>query len=361
MYYFEESNIFFEKYLFDNYVVGKSNNYAYSAGINMIKEVKKTSSFNPLVIIGDHGSGKTHLLCAICNALTKEYDNSLVISYTRMDSFINDVINCIKNNEIEKLYDHYKNLDVLVIDDFHKIIGKKSCQDFFFTIFNTLHSQNKKIIISSLYSIENLDKFNSTENTGVSKMNSRLISRLMWGLTVNIESFDYETLMAILRKKTEKYDFNDEILEYIASNFYSSSIREIEGIILKISAYSILCKKDLSVEEVKDIIKNDSAVKRISRNIRIDNIIEVVSKYFNLEKRKIIEKNRRKELILPRQICMYLATELTTLGLESIGEYFSGRDHSTIIYARDSIKKLVKSDDSYKKILNNIKKMLITS
>ncbi len=349
MYYYLESQVL-EHYTFDNLIEGRTNSAAIIAGKTIVNDLKKQIPYNPLLIVGDYGSGKTHILNAIGNYAKQKYKN-INIAYIRGDLFINDVIEAIKNKEIEKLENFYKKLDILLFDDIHKFIEQNTslAQDIFFNIYEYLYNKNKKIVISSLYDINKLKE----------GLKDRIISRLSSGLIIKIGDFDYEIIMAILRKKTEKIEISNDILDYIIKTLKTNNIRNYEGIINKIISFSIGTKKEINLELVKDIINKDKTIKKISNIITPDEIIDVVSKFFKINKRLIIEKNRRKEVIIPRKIAIYLSTELTNYSLESIGKFFN-RDHATVIYSRDEIKKLINTDETIKEIVNKLKKMLIT-
>jgi chromosomal replication initiator protein len=329
------------RYKFENFIKGEGNQLARAAAI-AIGENPGETSFNPFFIYGGVGLGKTHLIHAIGNAILSKSPEKKVI-YLSTEHFTVEFVDSIQNDRINEFSNFYKSMDVLIIDDIQFLIGKEKTQDLFFHIFNTLHQSGKQIVLSS-------DK----PPKDLKGLNERLISRFQWGLTADIQPPDYETRIAILKNKSISYgiDISSEIVEYIASNI-TSNIRELEGCLIKILASSSLSSKEIDMNLAKKIVKEISTSREV--NISIDYITKVVCNYYSVEENKVREKNRRKEVVLARQLAMYLSKQMTKSSLKTIGLHFGGRDHSTVIHAYNSIEDLITSDVSVKEAVENIK------
>ena len=356
MYFYEEDNNIISKYTFSNFITNEDEDQVYIAVKDLVKNYKKSTQFNPLFIVGKSGTGKSHMLNALAFDIRKKCDDVKFL-YTTIDMLYKDILESFKNKEIEKLKSFYNNLDFLLIDDFNQIIGKKETQKIFFSIFNNLYSNGKKIIIASNLSIPELEKFNREHTEGediAQHIDDRIISRIMCGLSLEMRHYDYEMILAILRKKTEKLSLSDDILQYIATNVNTTNIKKIDSIIPQMMIYTVTTKKDISIEVVKEIIVKMNINKTNYDQISIDKVVKVTAKFFNVDEKKILGSSRRKEVALARHIAMYLATEYTELGQESIGEYFGGKNHSSIIYARNNIKKKLKTDENYNYYVKNI-------
>ena len=339
---------------FDNFIKGKSNDLAYAfstAVAHKYDEDQKTPSntntiFNPLIIYGDSGLGKTHLMKAIEHEAKKNHPE-LKIIYTTGESFINQLVKAIESKETNKFHDKYRNADYLMVDDIQTIAGKERMQEEFFHTFNTLYESKKQIIISS-------DK----PPKEIETLEERLRSRFEWGLTVDIQSPDYETRMAILRKKEEMegYNIDNEVIKYIATNI-KSNIRELEGALTKIVALSRLNKCDITLglaeEALKDII-SPNAQREVTPNL----IIQVVSDHFGITPLDISSQKRTKEIVYPRQIVMYLCRNMTETPLQSIGRILGGRDHTTIIHGSEKIAADMNKDDNLKNTIEILKKKI---
>ena len=310
------------KYTFDSFVVGANNNLAHAASLAVAESPGEI--YNPLFIYGGVGLGKTHLMQSIANFILKNNPKAKIL-YVTSEKFTNELIDAIRNkNNISttEFREKYRNNDVLLIDDIQFIIGKESTQEEFFHTFNALHEAKKQIIISS-------DK----PPKEIETLEERLRSRFEWGLTVDIQSPDYETRMAILRKKEEMegYNIDNEVIKYIATNI-KSNIRELEGALTKIVALSKLEKNReiniaLAEKALKDIIAPGD-----KKEVTPEFIIEVVADHFNLTPLDIISQRRNKEIVYPRQIAMYLCRNMTDTGLQNIGKSLGGRDHTTILH-----------------------------
>ena len=332
------------KYTFDTFVVGSNNNLAHAAALAVAESPGEI--YNPLFIYGGVGLGKTHLMHAIAHFILKN-DPKAKILYVTSETFTNELIDAIRNkNNITttEFREKYRNNDVLLIDDIQFIIGKESTQEEFFHTFNTLYESKKQIIISS-------DK----PPKEIETLEERLRSRFEWGLTVDIQSPDYETRMAILRKKEEMegYNIDNEVIKYIATNV-KSNIRELEGALTKIVALSRLNKCDITLqlaeEALKDIISPGS-----QREVTAELILQIVADHFGLTPLDITSQRRSKEIVYPRQITMYLCRSMMDIPLQSIGKVLGGRDHTTIIHGCEKIAADLKKDDSLKNTIEILK------
>lgn len=317
------------KYTFDSFVIGNSNKFAHAVCVSVAEhpsfEVTK-DAHNPLFLYGGVGLGKTHLMHAIANRL-KEKNSDYKIAYVTSEKFTNELINSIKEKNNEEFRKKYRSLDVLLIDDIQFIEGKEATQEEFFHTFNELHSNNKQIIISSDRPPQELVT-----------LEDRLRSRFESGVPIDIQAPDFETRVAILKKKCEidQRDISDDVLILIAKNI-KSNIRELEGSLNKVWSYSKMMQTpityDMATEVLKDMLKNKE-----SKELNIDYIKQVVAKEFNIKIDDLSSKARPKNIAYPRQIAMYLSRELTDLSLPKIGEEFGGRDHTTVMHACDKIK-----------------------
>ena len=335
------------KYTFDTFVVGSNNNLAHAAALAVAESPGEI--YNPLFIYGGVGLGKTHLMHAIAHFILKN-DPKAKILYVTSETFTNELIDAIRNkNNITttEFREKYRNNDVLLIDDIQFIIGKESTQEEFFHTFNTLYESKKQIIISS-------DK----PPKEIETLEERLRSRFEWGLTVDIQSPDYETRMAILRKKEEMegYNIDNEVIKYIATHV-KSNIRELEGALTKIVALSRLNKCDITLqlaeEALKDIISPGS-----QREVTAELILQIVADHFGLTPLDITSQRRSKEIVYPRQITMYLCRSMMDIPLQSIGKVLGGRDHTTIIHGCEKIAADLKKNDSLKNTIEILKKKI---
>lgn len=329
------------RYIFENFIKGEGNQLARAAAY-AVSENPGQTSFNPLFIYGGVGLGKTHLIQAIGNKILDRYPEKRVI-YLSSDVFTVEFVEAIQNNTVNDFSNFYKSMDALIIDDIQFLVGKEKTQDLFFHIFNTLHQTGKQIILSS-------DK----PPKDLKGLSDRLISRFLWGLQADIQPPDFETRIAILKNKSESYGIalSRDILEYIAANI-TSNIRELEGCLIKLLANSSLNSKEIDFELVKKTVREVSTNKQV--NISIDFITKIVCEFFNVDENKVREKNRRKEVVLARQVAMYLAKQLTKSSLKTIGLHFGGRDHSTVIHAQTSIEQMIKDDQKFEDVVVSLK------
>ena len=334
-------------YTFDTFVVGNNNKLAHAASLAVAESPGEV--YNPLFLYGGVGLGKTHLMHSIAHFI--QFNNPDVkILYVSSETFTNELIEAIRNGNntaMTKFREKYRNIDVLLIDDIQFIIGKESTQEEFFHTFNALHSAGKQIILTS-------DKPPKDMET----LEERIRSRFEWGLMADIGAPDYETRMAILRRKVESDDMSlsDDILNYIANNI-KSNIRELEGALNKLLAYSNLEKTEITMEiakkELQNIITPDKP-----REITPQLIIEVVSEHFQISLDQMISKNRSNEIARPRQIAMYLCKTMTDIPLDSIGSLLGGRDHSTIIHGIKKIADEYDSNEQTRNLIETIKKKI---
>lgn len=338
------------RYTFDTFVVGANNRFAQTASLAVAESPGQ--AYNPLFIYGGPGLGKTHLMHAIGNFILQDNPSKKVL-YVTSEDFLNEVIESIRNNSsgsMSRFRDKYRTVDILLIDDIQFIIGKESTQEEFFHTFNALHSAGKQIVLTS-------DRPPKEMET----LDTRIRSRFEWGLMADVGSPDYETRMAILRRRCEMDHFSlpDEILDYIAANI-KSNIRELEGALNKLIAYSNLEKAEITMEiasrELQNIISPDTP-----REITPQLIIEMVSEHYQISVDQMISKNRSSAVARPRQIAMYLCKDMTSSPLEAIGSLLGGRDHSTIIHGANKIADEYNSDEELHKQIDAIRKKLIPS
>ncbi|MDH7478430.1 MAG: chromosomal replication initiator protein DnaA [Syntrophomonadaceae bacterium] len=335
------------KYTFENFVVGNSNRFAHAA--SMAVSEAPARAYNPLFIYGGVGLGKTHLMHAIGNHIL-EQKPSLKVVYVSSETFTNGLINAIRDDTTAEFRNRYRTADVLLIDDIQFLAGKERTQEEFFHTFNTLHEASKQVVISS-----------DRPPKEIPTLEDRLRSRFEWGLITDIQTPDLETRTAILRKKAklEGLDIPDEVTHYIANQIHSN-IRELEGALNRIIAYTTLhgnqITLDFTIQILKDILPPLS-----KRPITINLIQETVADFFGLKVEDLKAKKRTREVAFPRQIAMYLTREITDLSLPKIGEGFGGRDHTTVLHACEKISSDLKSDETLKSILNEISNRLHSS
>ena len=346
----EEKSPFKEKFTFDNFVVGKSNQFVYAAARTVAEHPGKR--YNPLFIYGGVGLGKTHLLHAIGNYL-HEFSPNLKIMYVTCEQFTNDYIASLyspsKNKSIMEFRGKYRNLDVLMVDDIQFISRGKETQEEFFHTFNELIMNNKQIIICS-----------DRPPKDIETLEDRLRSRFSSGLIHDIQAPDIETRIAILHKKSqlEKYYAEDEVINYIAERV-DSNIRELEGKLSEVYFLATLNgKKVATMEEAREIFTKEPNKEEIKNDVNPDKIISTVCDYFNIGYQDIIGKKKNKEVVEPRMIAIYLISELLNLPLVNIGKIFGGRDHTTIMHSRDKITDELKTNKKIQNVVSDIKGML---
>ena len=334
-------------YTFDNFVVGGNNNFAHAYALAVAESPAK--EYNPLFIYGGVGLGKTHLMHSIGNFILDRNPNAKVRCVTS-EVFTNEVINAIRSENqsaIMEFRDKYRNLDVLLIDDIQFIIGKERSQEEFFHTFNTLKESNKQIVISS-------DK----PPKQMATLEERFKTRFEMGLTVDISSPDYETRMAIIKKKSELegYNISDDIFEYIATNI-KSNIRELEGALTKIVAFSRVTRRPVDIEIAKEVLK-DIISPDDNKVITPELIINTVADHFNITMADNSSKKKSQDIVFPRQIAMYLCRQYTETSLQEVGQYLGKRDHTTVMHSIEKIQHELDTNESTRNIVNVIIKKI---
>lgn len=333
-------------YTFETFVIGSSNSFTAAAAESVV--VSPAQAYNPLFIYGGSGLGKTHLLHAIGNYALELYPQAKV-RYVSSEEFTNEFINAIANQSFPEFQAKYREVDFLLIDDIQFLQGKEQTLEEFFHTFNTLHTARKQVVITSDVAPKELKSFEE-----------RIKSRLEWGLLTDIQPPNLETRIAILRRKAaqEKLEVGDEVMEYIASNI-SSNIRELEGALVRVTAYALLTESAVSLDSAKEILR-DFITGKNSREITPQMIIEQTAKYFGLNVEDIISADRSRIVVNSRQVAMYLCRELTELSLPKVGEAFGGRDHTTVMHAVRKITNTMNEDSqtyqSVTEITNRIRR-----
>ncbi|MGL4742179.1 MAG: chromosomal replication initiator protein DnaA [Sarcina sp.] len=332
------------KYTFNSFVIGNSNRFAHAASLAVAESPAK--AYNPLFIYGGVGLGKTHLMHAIGHYILKENPKAQVM-YVSSEKFTNELINAIKDDKNEEFRNKYRNIDVLLIDDIQFIAGKERTQEEFFHTFNALHEANKQIILSS-----------DRPPKEIPTLEDRLRSRFEWGLIADIQAPDFETRMAILKKKADSEHLNvsNDVMVYVATKI-KSNIRELEGALIRILAYSSLTNREISVELAAEALKDIIANKGTTA-VTVETIQEAVANYFNLRVEDLKSQRRTRTIAYPRQIAMYLSRKLTDMSLPKIGEEFGGRDHTTVIHAYEKISESYKTDEALQNMINDISNKL---
>jgi len=333
-----------QNYTFENFIEGDCNRLARSAGYAVAGKPGGTS-FNPLMIYGGVGLGKTHLAQAIGNEIKRSLSDKLVL-YVSCEKFTQQFVDALKNNNINDFVNFYQAMDVLIMDDVHNFAGKEKTQDIFFHLFNHLHQSGKQLIITSDKAPKDL-----------SGLEERLLSRFKWGLSADLQIPDLETRMAILNKKmySDGIELPSEVIEYVAHNI-DNNVRELEGAMVSLLAQSTLNKKEIDLNLAKSMLKN--FIKNSSKEISMEYIQKLVCEYFEVPIEMVKSKTRKREIVQARQISMYLAKLHTKTSLKSIGAFFGGRDHSTVIYACQTVDDLIDTDKKFKGYVADIQKKL---
>lgn len=339
---------FNQKYTFDNFIVGKSNQFVHAAMLSVAEH--PSSKFNPLFIYGGVGLGKTHLLHAVGNYLTNNRPD-LNVLYVTCEKFTNDYVESIRSGKDKAnlfFREKYRNVDVLMIDDIQFISNKMGIQEEFFHTFNDLYQNNKQIIIASDRSPKDM-----------SALEERLRSRFSSGLLQDIQTPDYETRVAILRKKAsqEGYLVDNDVIDFIAQKL-DTNIREMEGILSKVVFYSSLIgKPSATMEDAKEALKDSNEPEKES--LDAEKILQTVCQFFKISKEELIGKKKNKEIVEPRQLCIYLINDMLDIPLTAIGAIFGGRDHTTIMHARDKISTQIKINPHIKTLVGDIKSQIL--
>ena len=337
-----ESNIN-PKQCFETFVVGNSNRFATAAAQAVANDPGNV--YNPLFIYGNSGLGKTHLMHAIGNAVL-ETNPSAKVKYVTSETFTNEIINAIQNHTVKNFQEKYRTIDCLIIDDIQFLENKERTQEEFFHTFNALKEANKQIVISSDRHPQSMDK-----------LEERLRSRFVNGLTVDIQPPDLETRIAIIRKKAEieKINMPNEVIQTIAVSI-DNNIRMIEGAFNRIVAYASIMHLPIDMKVTETVLKDFAT--RTHQNITIEKIISHICKYYNMQKDDLIGKKRPKNIALPRQIAMYLSRRMTDASLPKIGLSFGGRDHTTVIHAYEKVEKMRKEDRSFDNLLQQFEEQI---
>ena len=333
------------KYTFDTFVIGKGNQMAHAAALVVAED--PGSIYNPLFFYGGVGLGKTHLMHAIGHQMLQSQPNAKV-KYVSSETFANDFINSIQNKTAEEFRQEYRNVDLLLVDDIQFFAEKEATQEEFFHTFNALYNEGKQIILTS-------DRLPNE----IPKLQERLVSRFAWGLSVDITPPDLETRTAILRKKAaaERLEIPDDTLSYIAGQI-DSNIRELEGALVRVQAFAAMNSEDISTSLAADALKTLKSGKGHPQ-LSILQIQEEVAKYYHIQLKDLKGKKRVKSIVVPRQIAMYLARELTDNSLPKIGAEFGGKDHTTVIHAHEKIQQLMDSSVSMQNEVSEIKNFLL--
>lgn len=327
------------KYIFDAFVVGPSNRFAHAASLAVAETPAK--AYNPLFIYGPVGLGKTHLMQAIGQEILKKSPR-LKVLYITSEKFTNQLINAIKTGTTIKFREKYRTVDVLLMDDIQFIAGKESTMEEFFHTFNALYDAHKQIVVTS-------DK----PPKDISNLEERLVSRFEWGLVTDIQPPDYETRTAILRKKAERENLYipDSVTSFIADKI-KSNIRELEGALIRVVAYSKLVGKEVDQTIAYDVLKD--MIVETQKKITVDLIQRKVAEYFEIRPSDMTAKRRTKNVVYPRHVAMFLSREMTALSLPEIGEQFGGRDHTTVLHAYEKMKKDLKKDPKSKSLVDKL-------
>jgi chromosomal replication initiator protein len=333
-----------QSYTFESFIEGDCNRLARSAGYAVAGKPGGTS-FNPLMIYGGVGLGKTHLAQAIGNEIKRSLSDKLVL-YVSSEKFTNQFVESLKQNNINDFVNFYQAMDVLIMDDVHNLSGKEKTQDIFFHIFNHLHQSGKQIILTSDKAPKDL--------VGLEE---RLLSRFKWGLSADLQIPDIETRMAILKKKIyqDGIELPDEVVEYVAHNI-DNNVRELEGAMVSLLAQSTLNRKEIDLNLAKQMLKN--FIKNTNKEISMEYIQKLVCEYFEVPVDMVKSATRKREIVQARQISMYLAKSHTKSSLKTIGQFFGGRDHSTVIYACQTVEDLIDTDKKFKGYVADIQKKL---
>lgn len=329
-------------YTFTTYIEGDCNRLARSAGFAVATKPGITS-FNPLMVYGGVGLGKTHLVQAIGNEIKNGSEDKFVL-YVSSEKFVNQFMDSIKDGNVKSFTNFYMQVDVLIIDDIQFLAGKDRTQEMFFHIFNHLHQSKKQIIMTS-----------DCPPRDLKGLEERLLSRFKWGLTADLQMPDFETRVAIIRRKMESEGIviPDDVVEYLAYTV-DTNVRELEGILISLIAHSSLNRVEISLELGKTVMKN--IIKDIETEVGIEFIQKSVSEYYGIDVLDLKAKTRKKEIVIARQVSMYFCKEFTNHSLKSIGYHFGGRDHSTVIHAITTVNDMMETDSSFRNAVNELKK-----
>lgn len=331
-------------YTFDNFVEGDCNRLARSAGVAVAKKPGVTS-FNPLMLYGGVGVGKTHLVQAIGNEIKNNLRDKIVL-YVDQNDFTNQFLGALQNHKLQEFQNFYLQVDLLILDDVQFLAGREKTQEMFFHIFNQLHQSGKQIIMTSDCPPRDLKGFQE-----------RLLSRFKWGLTADLQEPDFETKLAIINRKMQAdgIEIPTEVTEYLAYSV-DTNLRDMEGVLNSLIFHATLLKKEIDLELAKEVLKN--IIKEIQSDVSVDFIQKTVAEYFKVDVEAIKGKVKKREFVIPRQVAMYFCKRYTQLTLALIGENFGGRDHSTVIHALESVEDMMKTDVNFKSSVEELGKKL---
>lgn len=330
------------RYTLENFIEGECNKLARSAGMEIAQKPGITS-FNPLFIFGDTGLGKTHLSHAIGNEILRKFPNKQVL-YVSTEQFTNQVINAIKANTINDFMIFYQMIDVLIVDDIQFLANRPKTQEIFFNIFNQLHQNGKQIILTSDRPPKDLQD-----------VEKRLISRFKWGLNADLNSPEFDTRINILKTKMaqEKINLTDDEIEFICHHV-KNNIRELEGVLISLVARASLNRSKIDIDLIREVV--EQFVSTESKEISVENIKKLVAEHFELPLEKLQGTTRKRQIVIARQLSMYLAKNYTTSSLKSIGSNFGGKDHSTVIYSIKAVQDLMDSDSLFRETVHQLEK-----
>ena len=335
----------YDDYTFERFIVGSSNKFAHAAAYAVAQ--RPAAENNPLFIYGNSGLGKTHLMYAIANVLRRTHPEFRII-YVKGEDFTNELITAIQKADVQSFRNKYRVVDLLLLDDVQFIAGKERTQEEFFHTFNALYEAKKQIVLTS-------DRPPKEINT----LEERMKTRFEWGLQADIGSPDYETRMAILRKKEELegYNIDNEIIKYIATNV-KSNIRELEGSLTRLVAYAQLTNRPITVQLCEEAL-HDIFAKKVRKEVTAQVIMQAVANYYSITVDDLIRPTRRREIAVPRQIAMYITRDLTNLSLPQIGQVFGNRDHTTVLHGCNQIANAIKNDPSMASVVNDLKEIIV--
>lgn len=329
-------------YTFERFVQGECNRLAASAGMAVAEKPGETA-FNPLMLYGGTGLGKTHLAHAIGNRIKQLHMDKTVL-YVRADTFTNQFIESLRTSSVNDFVNFYQLIDVLIVDDIHFFANKDKTQDVFFSLFNHLQQAKKQIILTS-------DK----PPKDLKGMEERLLSRFKWGLTADLQLPDFETRVSILKSKmyNDGIELPDETIDFIAANI-NSNVRDLEGALISLMAHASLNRKQPDLDLAKKVMQN--LVRHVALEMTPENIQHLVCDFFNVDRNDVMSKSRKREIAQARQVAIYLTKSLTDLSLKAIGQRFGGRDHSTVIHSIQAVEDLIKTDRNFKQQMEEIQK-----
>ncbi|TGE22259.1 chromosomal replication initiator protein DnaA [Hymenobacter aquaticus] len=332
-------------YSFENYVEGDCNRLARSAGLAVANK-PGTTSFNPLMVYGGVGLGKTHLVQAIGNHIKATSPDKFVL-YVSAEKFTNQFIESLRNNGVQDFANFYLLVDILILDDVQFLSGKDKTQEMFFHIFNHLHQAGKQIVMTS-----------DRPPRDLNGLEDRLLSRFKWGLTADLQSPDFETRMAIIQNKMEQdgIDIPPQVVEYLAHSV-NTNVRELEGVLISLVAQSSLNRREIDLEMAKQALRH--IIEEVEAEVNLDFIQKTVAEYFSISLDLLKAKTRKKEVVTARQVAMYFAKEHTSHSLKSIGFHFGGRDHSTVIHSVQTVSDLIDSDKNFRNTIVDLRKKFV--